>query len=483
MRTKQLAAVLVTIFLTIAHDSRANDLSEELNTYLTDAHDQGVFNGAVLVAQGDSILFSGGYGFADMEKRIPITVETRFRVGSLSKQFTTVMILQLVEEGEIKLNDNISKYLPNYRRDTGERVTIDHLLKHMSGIPSYTSQEFWTKHSQTEYPKDEFISRFLSGDLEFTPDSTYRYSNSNHYLLGVILENVTGESYDVNLKKRITDPLSMSNTGAGFSDPSIQGLAQGYIKRLNKYIPEPFTHSSTMLGTGGMYSTPLDFMQWNRAFTPGVLLSDSTITKMFTHYFKINRFYGRGYAWDIYTMRLRDSDSLVWLAAYNGQFYGNFAAMTRVIDDDYLIIVMSNAGQPPVAADEIVNILHGRPYHLRVPIKDRFVNIIVGFGLDSALAEYQSAKVTDTTFLMRSERGINGLGYDLLREGMLEESLTMFKLNTEDHPKSWNVWDSYAEAFLAVGDTTAAVANYRKSLKMNSSNQNARAVLERLQNR
>jgi len=481
MEIRRLTAVLVAIFLTIAPDTHANDLSEELHAYLTAAHEQGVFNGAVLVAKADSILYTGTYGFADMEERVPITVDTKFKVCSLTKQFTTVMILQLVEEGRIKLDDNISMYLPNYRRDTGERLTVDHLLKQMSGIPSYTSLEFWTKYSQTEYSKDEFIRRFLSGDLEFPPDSTYRYSNSNHYLLAVIIENVTGESYETNLRKRITAPLSMDNTGSGFSDPSIQGLAQGYIKRLNRYIPQPYTHSSSTLGTGSIYSTLMDFFRWNRALTPGVLLSDSTITKMFTHYFKINRFYGHGYAWDIYTMRLRDSDSLIWLASYNGQLYGDFAAMTRVMEEGYLIVVMSNTGQPPVTADEIVNILHGRPYVLRVPIKDELTNIIVDFGLDSALAAYRLARETDTTFLMRSERGINDLGYDLLWEGRIDEALAIFRLNTEDHSESWNVWDSYAEGLLASGDTTAAIANYRKSLGMHTSNTSAQVILERLQ--
>ncbi len=477
---RQFAHALIPFLLLMAVDIRAGDTTAEIDAYLTAAHNRGVFNGAVLVAKGDNILFAGGYGFADIEKEISNTVETKFRIGSLTKQFTTVMVLQLVEEGKLKLDDKISKYLPDYRRDTGERVTVDHLLKHMSGIPSYTSREFWEKYSQTEYTKDEFIRRFLSGDLQFTPDSTYRYSNSNYYLLGVIIENVTGESYETNLRKRITGPLSMSKTGAGYSDPSIEGLEKGYIKRLNRYLPQPYVHSSSAFGTGDIYSTPMDILRWNRAFTPGVLLSDSTLTKMFTRYYSINRYYGHGYAWDIYTMRLRDSDSLIWISSYNGSLYGDFAAMTRVRDEDYLIVIMSNTGQPPVTDDEIVNVLHGRPYQLRIPIKDQLADIVETYGVDSVLAQYRFEKATDTTFLMRSERGINDLGYDLLWDGRIDEALAVFRLNTEDHAGSWNVWDSYAEALLAGGDTAAAVVNYQKSLKMHSSNVGARLMLERL---
>ncbi len=478
----RIACLLAVLFaMTLpAGGPQAGRIAEEVDAYVTAYHDLGLFDGAVLVARGDSLLYARGFGLADRERGIPNTPRTKFRIGSLTKQFTTVMTLQLVEEGRLALSDRISKYLPDYRQDIGDRVTIDHLLRHMSGIPSYTSPSFWRDHAAQEHSKDDVMRRFLSGDLVFPPGSTYRYSNSNHVLLALIIEGVTGESFRTNLEKRITRPLSMDDTGAGFSDPDVQDLACGYIKSLGEYIPEPPVHSGNTLGTGGMYSTPLDFFAWNRAFEPGVMLSDSMLTRMFTHYHRINRFYGRGYAWNIYTIRLRDSETLVWLADYNGEFYGNWASITRLLDDEYLIVIMSNAGRTSVNADEVVNILYGKPYQVRIPIKDQLALAIREKGLEGALAEYQASKAADSTYVRRSERGINELGYELLREGRVEEALAILQLNVDDHPRSSNVWDSYAEALAASGDTSAAIANYERSLRMNPENHNARIMLERL---
>ncbi len=470
--------VLVSIWTSSAPCERH---SAQIDEYLSECHESGLFNGSVLVAKGDSVILHKGYGMADMVNGVPITADTKFKIGSISKQFTTLMIFQLIEEGQVAFDDRITKYLPDYRRDTGDRVTIDHLLRHMSGIPSYTSWAFWKEHGNREHHKEDFIREFLSDDLAFEPGSTYRYSNTNTYLLGLIIERVTGESYDTNLSRRILDPLKMHHTSAGYSDPEITNLSVGYIKRVNRYQREPLVHSSNVFGTGDIISTTADFLLWNRAFQPGILLSKAMIERMFTPYFRINQFYGRAYAWNVYTIRLRDSDELVWLNDYNGELYGHYATITQVPEDDFLVVIMSNAGHTVVSADEIVNILHDKPYEIpRAPLRDMLGEIIDEQGIDAALAAYHTAEESDSTFHRRSEANINSLGYDLLSLGMIEEAVRILRLNTEDHPGSFNVWDSYAEALLAKGDTTAAIQNYLKSLDLNPKNQNARSLVERL---
>jgi CubicO group peptidase (beta-lactamase class C family) len=476
--------VVGVIFVAWASSASCAGHESQIEEYLAACRDLDLFNGSVLVAEGDSIILHKQYGMADVENEIPITPDTRFKIGSTTKQFTTFMIFQLVEEGLLSFDDKITKHLPDYRADTGDRVTMDHLLRHMSGIPSYTSWSFWEEQGYMEHERDEFIREFLSGDLVFEPGSTYRYSNTNSYLLGVIIERVTGESYDANLRRRILEPLGMRNTGAGYSDPEIPNLAVGYIKRVGRYRKEPFVHSSNAFATGDIISITSDFLLWNRAFKPGVILSDTMIEKMFTPYFRINRFYGRAYGWNVYTIRLHDSEELVWLNDYNGELYGHYATITRVPERDYLIVIMSNAGPTVVSADEIVNILHDTPYRMpRVPLKDMLGEIIYEQGVDAAFAAYHKAEAGDSTFHRRSERQINGLGYDLLGLGMVDEALEILKLNTEEHPRSSNVWDSYAEALAAKGDTAAAILNYRKSLDLNSENQNARRMIERLRGR
>jgi CubicO group peptidase (beta-lactamase class C family) len=449
--------------------------------YLNECHEIGMFNGAVIVARGDSVLLRGEYGMADMENGFPISPETSFKIGSITKQFTTVMILQLIDEGLVGFDDPITAHITSYRKDTGDRVTVDHLLRHMSGLPSYTSWAFWEEHGPVENDRDDLVSRFMSGDLLFEPGSTYRYSNTNTFLLGVILENVTGESYATNLSRRVLDPLGMRHTSAGYSPPATDGLAVGYIKRVNRYQREPEIHSSNAFATGDIVSTPGDFLLWNKAFEPGVLLSAGMIEKMFTPYHRINRYYGRGYGWNIYTIRLRGTRDLVWLQDYNGELYGHYATITRVPEEDYLVALMSNAGKTNTAADEIINLLMGRPYRAPTPsLRHMLGKIIDERGVPAAIEAYHEAAAADTLFSRRSERQINALGYDLLNLGMVDEALEIFRLNTADHPRSSNVWDSYAEALAASGDTAAATENYRKSLGLNPRNDNARDMIRRL---
>lgn len=478
---KRVSAVAAVLLIACAAAGVCDERVTLIERYLRECHETGMFNGAALVAEGDRVLLQREYGMADMENGIPITRETRFKIGSITKQFTTVMILQLIEEGLVDFDDPITAHIPNYRKDNGDRVTVDHLLRHMSGIPSYTSWSFWEEHGPRRHSRDEFVRRFLSGDLVFEPGSTYRYCNTNTYLLGVILENVTGDSYAANLSRRILEPLGMRHTSAGYSQSDTDDLAVGYIKRVNRYQREPSVHSSNVFATGDIISTPGDLLLWNKAFEPGVLLSADMIDRVFVPYHRINRFYGRGYAWNIYTIRLRDSEDLVWLQDYNGELYGHYATITRVPEEGYLIVLTSNAGKTNTTADEIINLLMGRPYSPPTQsLRHMLGKIIDEEGIQSALEAYHEAAAGDTLFDRRSERQINSLGYDLLSLGMIDEALEVFKLNTVDHPRSPNVWDSYAEALAASGDTTAAIENYRKSLALNSQNENARAMIRRL---
>jgi CubicO group peptidase (beta-lactamase class C family) len=168
----------------------------------------------VLVADGGKVIYKKGFGMANMEWEIPNQTDTKFRIGSVTKQFTATLVLQLTEEGKIKLDGKITDYLPDYRKDTGDKVTIHHLLNHTSGIPSYTGLPgFFQNESRNPYGVKEFVKKFASGDLEFEPGSKFSYNNSGYFLLGAIIEQVTGKPYARVLQERIFDPLGMKDTG------------------------------------------------------------------------------------------------------------------------------------------------------------------------------------------------------------------------------------------------------------------------------
>src|SRR6186997_3266803 len=205
------------IFLLLAVSSALfaqQDKAAKIDDLVKRFNELGQFNGSILVSENGRVIYKQGVGLANMEWGIPNTPDTKFRLGSITKQFTATLTLQLVEQGKIKLDGKLSDYLPEYRADIGSKVTIHHLLTHTSGIPSYTDQPgFFENVSRNPYKVDEFVKKYASGDLQFEPGSKYSYNNSGYFLLGAIIERITGKPYEQVLKENIFDPLGMKNTG------------------------------------------------------------------------------------------------------------------------------------------------------------------------------------------------------------------------------------------------------------------------------
>src|SRR6266446_6326232 len=196
MRTTKLLILFFLAFIT-ATNVLAQHNVQKIDLLMKRYYDYGQFNGSILVAEKGKIIYEKGFGMANMEWAIPNRPDTRFRVGSVTKQFTATLVLQLVEEGKIKLDGKIGDYLADYRKDTGGRITIHQLLNHTSGIPDYTHRpDFSADISRNPYRVTDFVKKFASGDLEFEPGSKFSYSNSGYSVLGAIIEKVTGKSYE-----------------------------------------------------------------------------------------------------------------------------------------------------------------------------------------------------------------------------------------------------------------------------------------------
>lgn len=223
----------IAVIFAIQNIAFAQDHAAKIQELLSLAHKYRQFNGSALVAENGKVVYKGAYGQANMEWNIPNTPDTKFRLGSITKQFTATAIMQLVEQGKIKLDAKLSDYLPEYRKDTGSKVTIHHLLTHTSGIPSYTGQPgFFEDVSRNPYKVDEFVKKYASGDLQFEPGSKFSYNNSGYFLLGAIIERVTGKPYEQVLKENIFDPLGMKNTGYDHHARSFPNAPRATAKRL-----------------------------------------------------------------------------------------------------------------------------------------------------------------------------------------------------------------------------------------------------------
>ncbi|HAA31543.1 MAG TPA: serine hydrolase, partial [Cyanobacteria bacterium UBA8553] len=200
----------------------ANAIATYLKAYL----ETGYFMGTVLVAREGEVLLSNGYGLANLEHNIAHTPQTKFRLGSITKQFTATAILQLQEQGLLQVDAPISTYLPNY--PNGEQITVHHLLNHTAGIPSYTSFPDYPQKWRTVMSVDELIAWFSDKPLEFTPGDRHNYSNSGYAVLTKIIETVSSQSYADYLQHHIFQPLEMTNSGYDIYEKILPNRASGY---------------------------------------------------------------------------------------------------------------------------------------------------------------------------------------------------------------------------------------------------------------
>ena len=369
--------ILFFLLLPIAITAQKNP-SKALEKYMQAQASVKGFTGAVLVMQKDKVLLKKGYGLADREWNVSNTADTKFRIGSITKQFTAACILQLAELGRLSLNDKLSKYFPDFPK--GDSVTIHMLLNHTSGIANYTSIPGFENVERLSWSKDSMISFFSDKPYTHSPGTKFKYSNSGYFLLGAIIEKASGQSYGTYLQKYIFDVLNMPNTGIDRWDSIIPMHAKGYS--IENKIPKPanFIALNWPFSAGVLYSTTEDLYKWDRALYDNTILSATAKQKMFTPG-KGN--YGYGFVIDSLEGQYR-----IW---HNGGIPGYLSNISRFTNDDLSVIVLANTdiqlsntlAISDVVADGLSGIVLGLPVetpyiHKEVAIDPALLDRYVG---------------------------------------------------------------------------------------------------------
>jgi CubicO group peptidase (beta-lactamase class C family) len=437
------------------------------------------FNGAVLVAEGGKVIHKKGYGLANMEWNIPVEPDTRFRLGSITKQFTAMLILQLAQEGKLKLDGHLSDYLPDYRKDTGARITIHQLLNHTSGIPSYTGlPKFFSDVSRDPYSVSDFVKLYASGDLEFEPGTKFKYNNSGYFLLGAIIERVTGKTYEQALQERIFTPLGMKNTGYDHHDTILAKRAAGYEKTPDGFANAPYLDMSLPYAAGSLYSTVEDLYLWDQALYTDKLLSAANKELMFKPNLQ-----NYAYGWVSLKAPL-GPDKQVQIIQHGGGINGFNTLILRMPETKNLILLLNNTGGTKLQemASHIVAILHGLPHPPpRRDIAETLLPTILAKDAQAAIKQYRDLKAAQPKDYDFSPPQLNTLGYQLLGMKRAKDAIEIFKLNVEMYPQDANAYDSLGEAYMTNGDKALAIENYKKSLELNPKNTGAVEALKKLE--
>lgn len=467
----------VTYWLTISL-AQAQTKAEKIDALIRQYVANRQFNGAVLVADRGKVIMKKGYGLANMEWNVANTPATKFRIGSITKQFTAMLIMQLVEQGKLKLEGKIIDYLPDYPKAAGKKITIHHLLTHTSGLPSYTNfPDFFETMSRDPYTPEALVKKFSGLPLEFEPGSKFSYDNSGYFLLGVIIEKITGKSYAQVLKETILTPLSMNDTGYDLPETILTKRASGYEKRSEGYVNAPYLDMSLPYASGSMYSTIEDLHRWDQALYTDKLLADSTLkARMFTpfrdHY---------AYGWNVMNVAVGQLKDSLLVNEHGGGINGFHTMISRIPADKRLIVLLNNTSSAPLDAirKSILNILYNQPVEpFRKSIAELLKKIVL---TESAEVARQKFKIWRGGKAYNLDEGeMNQVGYELMRDDKLSEALTVFTLNAEAFPNSADVYDSRGEAYMKLGDKTAAIEDYKKSVMLNPKNTNGFAKLKEL---
>jgi CubicO group peptidase (beta-lactamase class C family) len=292
------------------------------------------FMGTVLVAQDGKVLLDKGYGFANLEWEIPNTPTTKFRLGSVTKQFTAASILLLEERGKLKVEDPVKKYMPDAPA-AWDKITIFHVLTHTSGIPSFTGFPDYQPTEAIPTTPEKLVARFRDKPLEFEPGTKWNYSNSGYVLLGYLIEKISGQKYSEFVQQNIFTPLGMKDSGYDSNSAVIAHRAAGYSRSPNGPVNTGYIDMTIPFSAGALYSTTEDLLRWEQGLFGGKVLTAASLAKMTTP-FKQDYAFGLG-------VSTSNGHKMI---AHDGGIEGFNTSLAYYPDDKLVVAVLANLNGP-----------------------------------------------------------------------------------------------------------------------------------------
>jgi CubicO group peptidase (beta-lactamase class C family) len=345
------AAIALLSILSLHAQEASSKMDELLSTYSK----MNRFNGTALVARNGEIIFAKGYGFRDAAKKVLNDTTTIFQIGSVTKQFTAAIIMQLQEERKLSVNDKLDKYFKGF--PNGDQITIEHLLTHTSGLHNYTEDSSMMSRDVTlSMPEEKMLQIFRAYAPDFAPGTEWNYSNTAYSILGYIIKKVEKKPYETVVRERIFRPLGMNNSGFDFSHLESTRKASGYyLLAGNSVQAAPVVDSTIAYSAGAIFTTVSDLLKWERAISSMKLLKPESWKAVFT---PVKNKYG--YGWVI--------DSLYGtpITAHSGGIHGFASYLIRFPEKQLTVILMDNASSRQLSpiAKSLAAIALDKPYKL-----------------------------------------------------------------------------------------------------------------------
>lgn len=416
--------LLASMMLAVVPDSELPSnpaITARLSRYMSDAVQFDHFSGAVLVVRKGKVLLKEGYGMANAELKISNMASTKFRIGSVSKQFTAAAIMRLQDRGKLKISDPISKYIKNAPA-AWSGITLKHLLNHTSGLVNYTRLESASgDFLKIPHSHAEVLRLFRDLPLESKPGETYNYNNSGYYLLGLVVEKCSGQDFAGYLRTHIFKPIGLTNTDAEARPATDANRALSYRVDNGLFKPAAFVDMRNLFAIGGLTSTVEDLWKWEQALRAGKVVSKAALGEIFSP--------GKGdygYGWII------DKIGGQRRIYHDGGVAEFSSSLQRLTDADVTVIAISNRGEDGgirIAYDTI-GWMCGVPATVRAIQPELF----------SQSAEASFKMITDMRkkfpIFDIGEQKVNELGNYLVISRRKPQAIELFKLNVLLYPKS-----------------------------------------------
>jgi len=424
-----------------------------------------IFSGVVLVAENGNPLYHKAFGLANRSTKETNTIKTKFDIGSMNKTFTHMVLLQLWEQGLLKFEDKLGMYLEGFSKEAAEKITINQLVNHTSGIGDYVGADYFDLKYEDK-TIEALVERIKKLPLLFEPGTEDDYSNSGFILLGAIIEKVTGKSYHQNVIERIIEPLKLKETYV-INGNEVPNYAIGYYKDMKGKLLDNGNFEEVPSSAGGFYATASDMLTFYREFHYG--------TKILKHETKMQ---------DEFFSMIQEHNQTGGAIPHAGGWNGANTVHYEILRDKISILVFANMDEPVAeqlgagilaivrgkdpkspSLPAVQNVYQAYTKHGIAYVKDHFYELISNF------------HPTDPKGLI-----LNQIGYSHLREKQMEKAIAIFQLNTALFPEDANLWDSLGEAYFKKGNREKALEYYSKALKLDPEMPSAKEMVRKLKN-
>jgi D-alanyl-D-alanine carboxypeptidase len=482
---RNLLSAVLSLLLSVAPAVPAAAATSRVETRLTETIDGYVrnrgFNGVVLVANADGVVVHQARGVSSLELASKLGPNDVFRIGSLTKPLTAVLVLSLVHEGKLRLDGSLGEYLPElYANTPASAVTVEQLLSHTSGlkdVPGNYNDPFWQSAARQSFTPEAFAKAWILPEIS-SPPGKWRYNNNGFYVLGLIVERVTGTPYADALRHYVLEPAGMAHSGVYDARTVVPHLASGYALSNFGAMERPMIVDPTVsYAAAGSYSTAEDLLAFSKALASDRLLPPDLKGRMFTD--KGNEY---GLGWGVERWPTGQGD-MAAVQTHTGSIPGYQSLFARA-DDGSVVVILDNFWQGATVVEmgrTLFAVAHGATAHTpKRLLSDLLTPIAAREGVDAMEVAYRSAPTEGADAYDVSEGALNSLGYSLLRKGIKAPALRVFEWNAAAHPQSANAHDSLGEAYLNLGRRDDARRSYENALRLDRSSTSAKAALAAL---